>query len=106
MKTIMVVDDEKNVLDSVKLSLEQEDYKVITLESRRKAIEYIEEEKEDNLELILIDTSMPDTRKPALFSLRHWHKANIDTTKKEDFLQKPFSDEQLIKFVKSKINPK
>ena len=104
MKTIMVIDDEKNVLDQVKLSLEQEDFKVITVENRKKAIKFIEEDKEKNLELILIDTSIPNTKKPALFSLKNRYKTNIDTTKKEDFLQKPFTNEQLIKFVKNKIN--
>ena len=104
MKTIMVVDDEKNFLEQVKLSLKQEDYKVITIENRKKAFEFIEEYKDDKLELILIDTSIPDTKKPALFSLKYKNKSNIDTTKIEDFLQKPFTNEQLIKFVKNKIN--
>ena len=99
----MVVDDEKNVLDSVKFCLEQEDFKVITVENRRKAIEFIEYDKGDDLELILVDTSMPDTKMPALFCLKHRHKASFDTTKNEDFLQKPFTNEQLIKFVKNRI---
>jgi len=30
-------------------------------------------------------------------------KSNIDTSKAEDFLQKPFTKEQLLDFVKSKI---
>lgn len=104
MKTIMVVDDEKNVLDQVKLSLEKEDIKVITVENRKKAIEFIEDDKENKLELILIDTSIPDSKKPALFSLKYKYRANIDTTKMEDFLQKPFTNQQLIKFVRNKID--
>lgn len=103
MKTIMIIDDKTNIIEEVKESLEQEDFELITAENNRKALELIEEDKENKYGLILIDTSMPDTKTPAFFSIKPKSNKNIDTSKKEDFLQKPFTKEQLLNFIKSKI---
>ena len=104
MKTIMVVDDETSVLDEVKSCLEEdEDIEVVTVDNSRKALELMEEDNEENYGLILIDTSLPDTDIPAYFSMKPTSKKNIDTSKEDDFLQKPFTKEQLINFVKRKI---
>ncbi len=43
---------------------------------------------------------MPNSKKPALFSIKPKSKKNIDTSREEDFLQKPFTKEQLLNFVK------
>ena len=104
MKTIMVVDNESSILDEVKTCLEEDnDIEVVTVDSSRKALELMEEDKEENYGLILIDTSMPDTKKPAYFSMKPKSKKYIDTSKEEDFLQKPFTKQQLLDFVKRKI---
>ena len=103
MKTIMVVDDETSILEEVKSCLENDDFEVITVDSSRKAIELMENDKEDNYGLILIDTSMPDTKQPAFFSMKPKSKSDIDTSKEEDFLQKPFTKEQLVNFVKNRV---
>jgi DNA-binding NtrC family response regulator len=103
MKTIMVVDDEKNILDEVKSALEGEDFNVVAVDSNRKAFELIDEDYEDNFNLILIDTSLPESDTPAFFSMKPALKKNIDTSSNENFLQKPFTKEQLIDFVKKKI---
>jgi len=103
MKTIMVVDDETNILEEVRSCLEEDDYEVVTVDNRRKAIELMEDDKEEKFSLILIDTSMPDSSKPAFFSMKPKSKKNIDTSKEEDFLQKPFTKEQLLDFVKNKM---
>jgi DNA-binding NtrC family response regulator len=103
MKTIMVVDDETSILEEVKSCLEEDDYEVVTVENNRKALEIIENDKEENFGLILIDTSLPDSNTPAFFSMKPRSKRNIDTSKKEDFLQKPFTKEQLLDFIKNKI---
>ncbi|PNX46325.1 MAG: hypothetical protein BV457_07905, partial [Thermoplasmata archaeon M9B1D] len=97
----MIIDDKTNIIEEVKESLEQEDFELITAENNRKALELIEEDKEDKYGLILIDTSMPDTKTPAFFSIKPKSNKNIDTSKKEDFLQKPFTKEQLLNFIKS-----
>lgn len=103
MKTIMIIDDKTSIIEEVKESLEQENFELITAENNRKALELIEEDKEGKYGLILIDTSLPDTKIPAFFSIKPKSNKNIDTSKKEDFLQKPFTKEQLLNFIKSKI---
>lgn len=103
MKSIMIVDDEKNILDEVKNILENDDLKVFTAENSKKAFEMMDTQKIDDFGLILIDSSLPDSKTPALFSMKPGEKTTIDTTKKEDFLQKPFTKEQLIDFVKKRI---
>ena len=103
MKTIMVVDDETSILEEVKTCLEEDEFEVVTVDNSRKALKLMEDDKEDNFSLILIDTSIPDSSKPAFFSIRPRSKKNIDTSKEEDFLQKPFTKEQLLVFVKSKM---
>lgn len=103
MKTIMVVDDEINVLDQVKSCLEKDNYRVVTVDNNREALELIEKENEEDFGLILIDTSMPNTKQPAFFSLKPKSKKSIDTSNEEDFLQKPFTKEQLVSFVRKKI---
>ena len=103
MKTIMVVDDEKSILEEVKSCLEEEDYEVVAVDTNRKAFELIDEDEEDNISLILIDTSLPESNIPAFFSMKPSSKKNIDTSNNEDFLQKPFTKQQLIDFIKKKI---
>jgi len=100
MKTVMIVDDETNVLETVKSCLESDDFEVVTATNSREALEIMNEE-EENFGLILIDTLMPDSNKSALFSMKP--RSKMDTSKIEDFLQKPFTKEQLLDFVKRKI---
>jgi DNA-binding NtrC family response regulator len=103
MKTIMVVDDEINILNQVKSALESEDIKVVAVDNNRKAFELIDNDSEDNYSLILIDTSLPESSTPAFFSMKPSNKKNIDTSSEENFLQKPFTKQQLIEFIKQKI---
>jgi len=101
----MVVDDETNILEQVKSCLENGDFEVVAVDSSRKALELMDNDKEDNFGLILIDTSMPDSKKPAFFSMKPKSKSDIDTSNEEDFLQKPFTRDQLVDFIKKKIGP-
>jgi CheY-like chemotaxis protein len=105
MKTIMVVDDETDVLEQVKSSLEEDDYEVITVSSSRKALELLEGERENDFDLILIDTPLPGQANnlSALFSMVPKSKTSINMDKDENFLQKPFTREQLVDFIKSKM---
>ena len=101
MKNIMIVDDESDVLEKVKSCLEEDDFEVVTASNSREALELMEGDKENEFGLILIDTPMPGSDKAALFSMNP--KSKTDTSRIEDFLQKPFTSEQLLDFVKSKI---
>jgi CheY-like chemotaxis protein len=100
MKTIMIVDDEPDILEKAKSCLESDDFEVVTATNSREALELMED-KEENFGLILIDTFMPGGDKSAFFSMKP--KSKMDTSEIEDFLQKPFTKEQLIDFVKTKI---
>ena len=103
MKTIMIVDDESDILEKVKSCLESDDFDVVTATNSRNALEHMEGDKEEDFGLILIDTPMPGSDKSALFSMKPKSKMDADTGKMDDFLQKPFTKEQLLDFVKRKI---
>jgi len=103
MKTIMVIDDETDILEKVKLSLENDDFEVVTVSDSRKALKLMTDKKKQDIGLILIDTTLPGTKKSAFFSMKPQSDMNLNVGKTEDFLQKPFTKEQLLNFVKSKI---
>ena len=101
MKTIMIVDDEAGIIQELKKTINDDQVNIITVENNKKALEIME--KEDDYGLLLIDTKLPDSNTPAFFSMKPGSRMNIDTTKEEDFLQKPFTKDQLISFIKQKI---
>ena len=103
MKNIMIVDDESNTLDWIKSCLNENEFGIITVNNSRQAIELMEGDKEDDFGLILINTLMPNTKTPALFSMKPKSKKDIDTSNESDFLQKPFTKEQFLNFIKEKI---
>jgi len=103
MKTIMIVDDEPNLLEEIRLCLESSDFEVIAAANNREALEQIGKRKEENVNLILLDVPMPDGDGSALFSMKPISRMDIDTVDTENFLQKPFTKEKLINFVKSKV---
>ena len=103
MKTIMIIDEEKGLFEEIRSSLEGDDFEIVTAGNSREAIELMDGDKEDDFGLILINTSMPDSNVPALFSMKPKTKKDIDTSNAEDFLQKPFTKEELLEFIKKKV---
>lgn len=103
MKTIMVVDDETNILQEIKTNLMDDNIQVIGVSDSREALELMRDDKEDKYGLILIDTLLPGTNKTALFSMKPKSKIHMDVNKDEDFLQKPFTIDELKNFVKRKL---
>ncbi|MEW6040867.1 MAG: response regulator transcription factor [Elusimicrobiota bacterium] len=55
-ETILVVDDEEDIVELIKVTLEKEDYKVITSSSADAAMQEIEKSKPD---LIILDLKLP-----------------------------------------------
>jgi len=99
----MVVDDEISILETVKSCLIKEDFEVVTVDNNRKAFEIMENDKENNFSLILIGTRFPNSDIPAFFSMNPKSKKNIDTCTEDNFLKKPFTKQELLDFIKSRI---
>ena len=57
MKKIMIVDDERDIIDTVKTILGKEGYKVVGVESGRSCLDLLKKEKFD---LIILDVMMPE----------------------------------------------
>lgn len=115
-KTILAVDDEKNILRLVQVNLEHEGYNVITASDGREALEKIEAEHPD---LVILDVMMPYVDG---FEVLRTMKSTPDTTdipvimltaKAQDedvfkgwqsgvdcYLTKPFNPTELLSFVK------
>lgn len=103
IKTIMIVDEETDFLKQVKATLENDDYKVVTAHNSREALDRLEDENEETFDLILVNTRMPGSKwTTAFFSMRPPLKKLPGGI--ENFLQKPFTKEELVEFVKEKIN--
>jgi hypothetical protein len=63
----------------------------------------MENDKDNNFSLILIDTRLPNSDVPAFFSMKPKSKRNIDTSTEDNFLKKPFTKEELLDFIKRRI---
>ena len=97
MKTIMIIDDEPDIAKKIQAYLQDDDLNIIKADNSKQALGIIDDKKDD-INLILIDTQMPGSKKAALFSMNPNTKMDISNI--EDFLQKPFTKEDLIDFVK------
>lgn len=102
MKTVMIVDDESSISEQVKESLREHDLELVSVKNNREALEIMQDD-EKKIELLLIDSLMPDSKKPAFFPMKPSNTKDIDTTNDNDFLKKPFTTEELISFVKKRI---
>ncbi len=117
-KSILIVDDEVNLLHSISFTLKRNGYKVATATNGREAFDIIvNHEKNDKLfDLIITDMQLPGLTGKELIKELDWVKISVPilvitahgTTalKKEiqccngcDFLSKPFSTEELVKRV-------
>jgi len=116
VKTILVVDDEPDIRESVKMVLEKNGYKVITAEDGDECLNIIQQTKPD---LILLDIMMPGTPvikvvkqisdiKIAFMSVVRISEARkMGLTEQEnivDFFQKPFNVTDLIDRIELLIN--
>jgi CheY-like chemotaxis protein len=98
----MIVDEETDIIKQVKDILEKEDVEIVTVTNSRQALGRLKEENEETFDLILVNTKMPGSQNTtALFSMKPVLKKQPSGI--ENFLQKPFTKEQLVEFVKEKI---
>lgn len=112
MKTVLIVDDELDIVEALKAILEEEKYKVVTCGNGREALQCLAETRPD---LAIVDIMMPvmngyETlkairQKPEFQELPILVMSAITpTVTAKDyswagFLKKPFSLEQLLKHV-------
>jgi DNA-binding NtrC family response regulator len=58
MKTILIIDDQKLIRDSLRLALKGEGYKVFVAKTGKEGLDVLEKE---NTDLILLDLKLPDS---------------------------------------------
>lgn len=114
-KTIMVVDDEPDIRDTVKTILESNDFNVITATSGDDCLKKL---KNENPDLILMDVMMPGTpvkevvKKIKGVKIAYLTVVRVSEAEKEklisnknvvDYIQKPFDVDKLVKKVKKLV---
>ena len=115
-KTIMVVDDEVDIRNTVKVILEKNGYNVITAVNGDDCLKKLVKEKPD---LILMDIMMPGTPVkeiiPKIKNIKIAYLSVVRTSEAEredlmksknivDFIQKPFDVNDLVKRIKEMYN--
>ncbi len=116
MKKILVVDDEKPILDIIKFNLTKEGYEVHTAEDGQEALEKVEEVLPD---LIILDLMLPkvDGLEVAREVRKKYDMPIIMVTAKDteidkvlglemgadDYVTKPFSNRELVARVKANL---
>lgn len=123
-KTILVVDDEPDIVNLTQKFLELEDYDTITCNNGKEALKIVEEKYPD-IVLILLDVMMPglsgwevlhslkgnDLFKNILVVLFTVKSFNEDIQKgkalgADGYITKPFSGNDLLKYVKKLLKEK
>lgn len=116
MDTILIVDDEEEILGLLQVYLENENYRVITFSEGKKALEYLQEEKAD---LAILDVMLPDMdgfhicrkiRESHYFPIIMLTAKNTDedmvnglTMGADDYVTKPFKPMEIIARVKTQL---
>jgi CheY-like chemotaxis protein len=110
-KKILIVDDDLNDLETMKIVLEKEKYNVKTADNGSDALDFL---KKDGFDLILIDIKMPTlsgydllrllreklNHKVKMIYISIVPKSDVDLSDIDGFVQKPFMPANLIKEVK------
>lgn len=116
MKKILVVDDEKPILDIIKFNLNKDGYEVFTAEDGQEALEKVEEVLPD---LVILDLMLPkiDGLEVAREIRKKYEMPIIMVTAKDteldkvlglemgadDYVTKPFSNRELVARVKANL---
>ena len=100
----MVVDRDNILCEQIKQILKEDNVDVISASSNRKAIEMLEELPQEQVNLLLIETILPGSSTAALFSLQPSVSMKKDDSNLENFLQKPFTKDQLRDFIKKSMS--
>ncbi|MEK6885564.1 MAG: response regulator [Nanoarchaeota archaeon] len=113
-KTILIIDDDINDTETMKLVLEKEKYKILTADNGADALDCIKDNRPD---AILLDIKMPTlsgydllrllrerlNHKVKMIYVSIIPKCDVDLRDIDGFVQKPFMPANLIKEVKKAL---
>jgi PAS domain S-box-containing protein len=118
-ETILLVDDERDILETVREILEKYDYRVFAVESGEKAIEIFLENK-DIIDLVILDLNMPKLRGDRCLERLRTYSPNIKViiatgyldggenrtfleSRASGFIIKPYGIADLLKMIKGTL---
>ena len=104
MKTIMIVGEKSTHINELKKYFSDDTLNIISVDNSREAIEIIENDSDKNINLVLINTQTPNGENSAFFKMKPESNMNIFSSNNENFLQKPFSKNQFMDFIKRNTN--
>ncbi len=120
MSKILIVDDEPDTVELMKMILEKEGFEILSANNEKECLEKIEKEKPD---LILLDIMMPDMsgwdvynkirkndRKTkvmfvSVVEISEERKKRLVNDGVSDYIMKPFTRDELVRKVKAVIQP-
>ena len=107
---IMVVDDDQDMLQMLKRTLELEEYGVAVAADSRSALALLEERKPD---LVILEITMPEVDAYQVFDLiRERFKVpvimlttrnGVPSLKPDDYIRKPFRTQELLARIRTKL---
>lgn len=97
----MLVDNELETITQTKTYLEDKEFDLITFPSSKEAINFLEEQPDKTIDLILVNTYIPGSIHNGFYSINP--KATMHSAEPDSFLEKPFTKDQLQSFIKKQI---
>jgi DNA-binding NtrC family response regulator len=98
VRTIMVVDKEKTLQETIARYLADEDINILSAATNRDAVSLLEAVKDQDVDLVLVDRQIPGTTIRALYPVKPGEKTQEP---KDTMLFKPFTKQQLKDFIHS-----
>lgn len=97
MKTIMIVDEDKETLNRIKTCLEKENFTVSTAQTNREALEVLEK-SEQPIDVILLHTTIPGSNEDVFTPIVTNTKTKILSVDKT--LSRTCTETELLEFIK------
>ncbi|RLF25541.1 MAG: hypothetical protein DRN01_06280 [Thermoplasmata archaeon] len=97
MKTIMIVDEDRDIVERIKSYLEKEDFNVSIAQTNREALEALEK-NEQNVDVILLHSTVPGSDEDVFTPIVTNTKTKIVSIDKP--LSRTCTEEELKEFIK------
>ena len=102
MKKILIVDDEQDIVESLKFVLENYDYTCYCAYNGEDGLKLAREIKPD---LIILDVMMPRINGYKISRLLKFDKKYGEETGADEYITKPFDLDDVVKTVQKYLNP-